>query len=145
MRKPLSSSELRLLNLCNRFINFFLLGLVRPYFFGNLCCVIYLVMSIKKSFLKTKPQANVTFELPAEAAEGASKVTLVGEFNDWSETATELKKLKSGVFKTTLKLETGKEYQFRYLIDGEKWENDWAADKYVANEISFDENSVVAL
>ena len=102
-------------------------------------------MSIKKSFLKTKPQANVTFELPAEAAEGASKVTLVGEFNDWNETATELKKLKSGIFKTTLKLETGKEYQFRYLIDGEKWENDWAADKYVANEVSFEENSVVAL
>ena len=102
-------------------------------------------MSIKKSFLKTKPQANVTFELPAEAAEGASKVTLVGEFNDWNETATELKKLKSGIFKTTLKLETGKEYQFRYLIDGEKWENDWAADKYVASGASFEENSVVEL
>lgn len=102
-------------------------------------------MSIKKSYLKTKPEANVTFELPKEAAAGAAKVTLVGEFNNWSTTATELKKLKSGVFKTTIKLETGKEYQFRYLIDGETWENDWAADSYVANNLTFEENSVVSL
>ena len=127
------------------FHQFFAKTLAQSWFFENLCHVIYLVMSIKKSFLKTKPEANVTFQLPAEAAEGAAKVTLVGEFNDWSETATELKKLKSGVFKTTIKLETGKEYQFRYLIDGEKWENDWEADKYVANNFTFEENSVVAL
>lgn len=102
-------------------------------------------MSIKKQILKTKPEANVTFQLPAEAAEGASKVALVGEFNDWDTTATEMKKLKSGDFKATVKLETGKEYQFRYLIDGQKWENDWEADKYVPNQLSFEDNSVVAL
>lgn len=102
-------------------------------------------MSIKKQYLKTKPQANVTFEFPKEAAVEASKVTLVGEFNDWNETATELKKLKSGTFKTTIKLESGKEYQFRYLIDGEVWENDWSADGYVANNLTFEENSVVAV
>lgn len=102
-------------------------------------------MSIKKQYLKTKPQANVTFELPKEAAAEAAKVTLVGEFNDWNETATELKKLKSGTFKTTIKLESGKDYQFRYLIDGKVWENDWAADAYVANELTFEENSVVTV
>ena len=56
-----------------------------------------------------------------------------------------MKKLKSGVFKATVKLETGKEYQFRYLIDGTTWENDWEADKYVPNTMSFEDNSVVAL
>ena len=73
---------------------------------------------IKKQFLKTKPEANVTFNLPKEAASGAAKVALVGDFNDWDTTATEMKKLKTGAFKATIKLETGKEYQFRYLIDG---------------------------
>jgi len=102
-------------------------------------------MSIKKQFLKTKPEANVTFQLPAEAAPAAEKVTLVGDFNGWDEAATEMKKLKSGVFKATVKLETGKEYQFRYLIDGETWENDWEADSYVPNELTFEDNSVVAL
>ena len=102
-------------------------------------------MSIKKQFLKTKPEANVTFQLPAEAAPAAEKVTLVGDFNGWDKVSTEMKKLKSGVFKATVKLETGKEYQFRYLIDGETWENDWEADKYVPNELTFEENSVVAL
>lgn len=101
-------------------------------------------MSIKKSYLKSKPQANVTFELPKEAADGAEKVTLVGDFNGWDEAATELKKLKSGVFKATVKLETGKDYEFRYLIDGNKWENDWAADSYVPNAF-FEDNSVVTV
>lgn len=98
---------------------------------------------IKKQYLKTKPEANVTFELPREAAEGAEKVYLVGDFNNWDESAVELKKLKSGVFKTTLKLESGRSYQFRYLIDGQQWENDWSADAYVPNNYTFDENSIV--
>lgn len=102
-------------------------------------------MSIKKQILKTKPQANVTFQLSAKAAVGAEKVTVVGEFNDWDTTATEMKKLKSGDFKATVKLATGKEYQFRYLIDGQKWENDWDADKYVPNQLTFEDNSVVEL
>ena len=45
----------------------------------------------------------------------------------------------------TVKLETGKEYQFGYLIDGKVWENDWAADKYVPNNFTFEDNSVVAV
>lgn len=102
-------------------------------------------MSIKKQYLKSKPEAKVTFELPAEAAGEANKVTLVGEFNGWDEAATELKKLKSGVFKTTINLEVGKSYEFRYLIDGSTWENDWEADSYVPNNVTFEENSVVAL
>jgi hypothetical protein len=30
-----------------------------------------------------------------------------------------------------LELEPGREYQFRYLINGEHWWNDWNADDYV--------------
>ena len=42
----------------------------------------------------------------------------------------------------TLDLDAGREYQFRYLINGKDWHNDWEADKYVANPFSGD-NSVV--
>lgn len=100
---------------------------------------------IKKQFLKTKPVANVTFTLPKAAAEGAKKVNVVGEFNGWDSSATEMKKLKTGDFKATIKLDAGNEYQFRYLIDGESWENDWEADKYVPNNLTFEDNSVVVL
>jgi hypothetical protein len=30
-------------------------------------------------------------------------------------------------------VEAGRQYRFRYLIDGERWENDHAADGYAPN------------
>lgn len=100
-------------------------------------------MSLKKQFLKSKPICKVTFRLPAEAAETAEKVVLVGDFNEWNtEEGVEMKQLKNGSFKTTINLETGKAYQFRYLIDGETWENDWEADEYISTPYGTD-NSVV--
>ena len=56
-----------------------------------------------------------------------------------------MKKMKSGEFKTTVDLEKGQNYEFRYLIDGNKWANDWEADAYVPNMMTFEENSVVSL
>ena len=38
---------------------------------------------------------------------------------------------KDGSFSAKLELDAGREYQFRYLIDGSRWENDWKADKYI--------------
>ncbi len=94
---------------------------------------------IKKKFFKTKPTCDVTFELPKEIK--AKQATVAGDFNEWNPTATPLKKVK-GVWKTTLKLEQGREYQYRYFVDGEVWHNDWEADKYVPNYVDGD-NSVV--
>jgi hypothetical protein len=54
-------------------------------------------------------------------------------------------RLKNGEFKITLDLETGSEYTFRYLIEGEVWENDWEADKYVPSGIAGQDNSVVVV
>jgi 1,4-alpha-glucan branching enzyme len=102
-------------------------------------------MAIKKKFLKSKPICKCTFSLPKAAAPDAKKVTLVGDFNDWQPEEHTLKQLKSGEFKIDLDLETGKEYQFRYLIDDETWENDWQADAYVPVPEFSTDNSVVAL
>lgn len=71
----------------------------------------------------------------------AQTAYLVGDFNDWDETASPMQQLKDGRFKLVLKLDTGNSYQFRYLVDGE-WHNDWEADEYVPNPFSGD-NSVV--
>lgn len=100
---------------------------------------------IKKQFLKSKPVCKVTFSIGPEGADQAENVELVGEFSDWTKSPISMKKLKNGTFKTTIDLETGKDYQFRYVIDGAKWENDWEADSYVPNNVTYDENSVVSL
>jgi len=98
---------------------------------------------MKKRFLKSKPVCKVTFELPAQAASEASKVALVGDFNDWDPEATTLKRVKGGAYNVMLELPRDREFQFRYLIDGERWENDWEADKYVPTPAGDSENSVV--
>jgi 1,4-alpha-glucan branching enzyme len=95
---------------------------------------------LKKEFLKSKPVCKVTFTLP-EAIK-AETAHLVGDFNNWNETDTPMKKLKSGRFTVSLDLEKGREFQFRYLVNAAEWHNDWHADKYVPNPFSGD-NSVV--
>ena len=102
-------------------------------------------MAVAKQFLKSKPVAKVTFDLPAAAVTGAKGVSLVGDFNDWDVAAQPLKKQKDGSFKAVVELPVGAEYQYRFVIDGQTWENDWDADKYVASPVSAEENSVVVL
>ena len=102
-------------------------------------------MSLKKQYLKTKDRCKVTFRLPKAAAPGAETVYMVGEFNNWSTVKTPMKRLKSGEFKAVVDLVPGHTYQFRYLIDQTRWENDWDADRYVESDIGGCENSVVVL
>lgn len=100
-------------------------------------------MSLKKQFLKSKPICKVAFRLEASEASGASQVQLLGDFNNWDKSAEPMTALKSNDFTATIELEAGKEYQFRYLIDGSVWKNDAQADYFVANSFG-EENSVVS-
>ncbi len=100
--------------------------------------------SLKKEYLKSKNVVKVTFRLPKIAALDAKSVHVVGDFNGWSIYANPMKRLKKGEFTTTIELEPGNEYQFRYLIDEIRWENDWNADKYVKSPFGSD-NSVIVV
>ena len=102
-------------------------------------------MSLTKKYLKSKPVCKVTFKLDKTVGKDAKSVSLVGEFNKWDLKKNKMKKLKDGSFKTTVDFETGQEYQFRYLVDGEVWVNEVEADKYVPAGVGLDENSVIAL
>ena len=101
-------------------------------------------MALAKQFSKSKPVCKVTFELVPEQVQG-NQVLLLGDFNNWDSEGTQLKKQKNGNFKTTIELPVGTETQFRYLVDGQNWINDDAADKYVPSGVSAELNSVVAL
>jgi 1,4-alpha-glucan branching enzyme len=99
-------------------------------------------MSLKKDYGESTDLCEVTFSAPTEI--GASAVALVGDFNDWNPNTHPMKKSKDGGFSVTVKLKAGSEYQFRYLLDGHRWENDWEADKYVPNQFGV-RNSVVVV
>ena len=104
-------------------------------------------MSLKKSFSSDEKKCTVTFTVNPNAAEGADKVFLAGDFNSWSESATPMKKGPDGSFSVKKQLETNKEFQFRYCLEiagQKKWINDWKADKYIRSELANDDNSVVS-
>jgi len=92
------------------------------------------------------PQENlvtVTFELPDTI--WAESVELMGDFNDWGRKPLPMQRGRSDEqWRITINLRRGKEYQFRYLVNGSEWYNDWDADRYVPNPYGGD-NSVLVL
>jgi 1,4-alpha-glucan branching enzyme len=94
----------------------------------------------KKEYTKTGRSCRVTFDLPAEV--NAQTACLCGEFNDWDQSSHPMKRAKDGSFSLTISIKPGRQYRYRYLLDGERWENDWAADSYAPNALG-SEDSVV--
>jgi hypothetical protein len=101
---------------------------------------------LKKRYIKSRKVCKVTFELPrAELPAGVNveSVHLVGGFNEWDRTATPMVRAKGGAHRVTLELEPDRTYQFRYLVNGEHWCNDWHADGYVPGASGVDNCTVV--
>lgn len=88
----------------------------------------------------TVPTVPVTFTLPAEV--GAGDVALCGDFNNWDTGPIPLIRDTDGPWQVTVPLAPGNSYRYRYLLDGERWENAWDADRYEPNPYGSD-NSVV--
>ena len=57
-----------------------------------------------------QPQGNV------------QSIALAGEWNDWK--AEEMHRKKDGTFYKRKQLRLGRNYEFKYLIDGNEWTND---------------------
>jgi len=84
---------------------------------------------------------RVTFEMPSSV--WAERVNLVGDFNDWDTAKDEMQQSRTNDnWRIVLALPKGHEYQFRYLVNGRDWHNEWHADKYAGNKFGSD-NSVV--
>jgi hypothetical protein len=69
---------------------------------------------------------RVTFELPASL--WASQVSVVGDFNEWSQSATPMTQARDGAWRATIDLPSGRCYEFRYRVDGQ-WRMDAQADQ----------------
>jgi 1,4-alpha-glucan branching enzyme len=101
---------------------------------------------LKKQYIKSRDVYKVTFRL-AKHEQPEYEVTsanLVADFNDWSYTETPMKQLQNGDFKVTVELHPGAKHEFRYLLNGTKWYNEWEADEYVLGDFGKD-NCVVEL
>lgn len=83
-------------------------------------------------------EISVEFRMSADHLD-AEQVHLVGEFNRWSSTATPMHRV-GREFVATVQLVTGRTYRYKFLVDGEVWENDWHADAYVPNEFGGDDS-----
>jgi len=84
---------------------------------------------------------DVVFTLPGDVQ--ADNVVLCGEFNDWSCENIVLERDDDGSWRAAVALEPGRSYRYRYLIDGERWENPWQADAYVPNPFGSDDAVIV--
>ena len=85
-------------------------------------------------------RASVTFTI--DPGVGAQSAAVCGEWNDRSADADVMRRDAEGGFSTTVNLKAGRAYRFRYLLDGERWDNDWAADAYLPNGFGGDDSVV---
>ena len=101
---------------------------------------------LKKQYIKSRNVYKVTFRL-AKHEQPDYKITsahVVADFNDWSFKDTPMEKLKNGDYKVIVELEPGKKYEFRYLLNTNKWYNEWEADEYIMGDFGKD-NCVIEL
>ncbi len=89
---------------------------------------------------KGRGRASVTFTL--DPGVGAQTAAVCGEWNDWSADADVMQRDAEGGFSLTVALDAGRAYRFRYLLDDQRWENDWAADAYLPNSFGGDDSVV---
>ena len=94
--------------------------------------------------IRKQPLANgrvaVTFQMPASL--WADSLFLAGDFNNWNTRSHAMRQRADGVWEITLELDAGREYQYRFLVNGTDWQNDWNAEGYTDNPYS-SENSIV--
>ena len=87
-----------------------------------------------------KGKARITFTVDPQV--GAQTAAVCGEWNDWSADADVMHRDAEGGFSVTVGLDAGRAYRFRYLLDGQRWDNDWSADAYQPNGFGGDDSVV---
>lgn len=94
---------------------------------------------LTKKFFKTNNEAEVTFQFSRNDVES---VSLIAEFNDWQPIHMKFNK-KEKAFRTKVRLPKDAQFQFKYLLNGTEWENDYQADKYTPNSFGTEDSVVL--
>jgi 1,4-alpha-glucan branching enzyme len=97
-------------------------------------------MLLKKPVAGQK--VEVTFRMPP--LDDVVELYLRGDFNDWKAKGVPLSQDSDGTWFTTIVLNAGKSYRFRYSDNQGRWHNDGEADAYLPNDFG-SEDSVLDL
>ncbi len=97
---------------------------------------------VKKTPIQGSDKVSVTFEAAPE--DGAHTVCVAGDFNDWNPTALPMKQRKDGTWAATIRLPKARRYQYRFVVNGDRWLSDEQADASTPNEYGA-HNSVLDL
>ncbi len=89
---------------------------------------------LTKIYTRSGRKCRMTFYVPPDGK--ARTVHLVGDFNDWSTCSHPLERQTDGSFSQTLKLKAGREYRYRYFMDGYRWTTDSVADGAITNQLN---------
>ena len=89
-----------------------------------------------------RDSGHVAVTFIVDPSVGASAACVCGDFNGWATMENDMKPTEDGGFMLAIELPAGQRFAFRYLVDGERWVNDSAADAYVPNPYG-GHNSVV--
>lgn len=89
-----------------------------------------------------RDRITVIFEIPG--AVWADRIHLVGDFNDWDRESLPFRHNSRDDRQVEVELEQGREYRFRYLIDGAHWRSEWKADRHVAGDDGAYDSVVIA-
>jgi len=92
-----------------------------------------ILMNLKKQFNEKKLLSNVNFILLNGIASSIISVNYVVDFKNRDINDTLTKKVNNKSYPITIKLEKLKQYPFKYIIDGSKWQYDNIDDKHVPN------------
>ena len=95
---------------------------------------------ITKKYSQDGKKCRVTFKLADDI--NSETAQLYGDFTKW--VGQNMTKPKKGGFSLSITLLSGQKYQFRYLLDGNRWINDPQADAFVPNPFGT-EDSVLNL
>jgi len=95
---------------------------------------------VQKHYDSKRRQCQVTFVLPRTIH--AATAAIVGDFNNWDRHRHQMKRQPDGSWKLDVTLNCGREYHFRYLVNGREWHNEWEADRYAVHPLG-GENSVI--
>lgn len=94
---------------------------------------------LAKRFFKTKDEVEITFEIDRP---GLTSVDLVADTFGWEPIPLKRADRGKGPFRVKVRFPKDDAVQFRYIFNGDYWENDEAADAYWPNDRGSD-NSVV--
>jgi hypothetical protein len=89
----------------------------------------FVTIDLKPQSSESLVRRSVTRSFHLAGSSGAHVVEVAGDFSAWAPLA--MIQDASGDFHLSLRLEPGRSWRYRYLLDGERWINDPNATRFV--------------